>query len=152
MLDKRAGSAFTALKWTFGLVPIVAGLDKFTHLLADWNAYLSPAIAGLLPFSGNTFMQLVGVIEVAAGALVLWPKTTRFGAYLVSAWLVGISLNLVSSGRFFDVAVRDLVMAVAAFSLAKLAEARAPERAAAAARPHATPAATASSRPSIQGT
>jgi uncharacterized membrane protein YphA (DoxX/SURF4 family) len=124
MMDKRTESAFWILKLTFGLVPVVAGLDKFTHLLTDWNAYLSPVLAGLLPVGAGTFMKLVGVIEVVAGLLVLSPRTTRLGAYVVAAWLVGIALNLVTTGHYLDIAVRDLVMAVASFSLAKLAEAR----------------------------
>jgi uncharacterized membrane protein YphA (DoxX/SURF4 family) len=137
MLDKRTESAFWALKLTFGLVPIVAGLDKFTHLLTDWNAYLSPLLAGLLPVAVGTFMKLVGLIEIAAGLLVLSPRTTRLGAYVVAAWLVAIALNLLTTGRFLDVAVRDLVMAVASFSLAKLTEAR--QEAPAAARPAVPP-------------
>jgi uncharacterized membrane protein YphA (DoxX/SURF4 family) len=134
MLDKRTESAFWLLRLTFGLVPIVAGLDKFTHLLTDWNAYLSPLLAGLLPVAVGTFMKLVGLIEIAAGILVLAPRTLRLGAYVVAAWLVAIALNLLTTGRFFDIAVRDLVMAVASFSLAKLAEAR-QEAPAAARRP-----------------
>ncbi len=125
MMNKQADNAYWALKLTYGLVPIVAGLDKFTNLLADWPAYVSPFVEGLLPFSAVVFMKVVGVIEIAAGALVLWPKTSRIGAYVVMAWLVGIAVNLVLTGKYFDVAVRDLTMAVGAFALAKLIEARA---------------------------
>lgn len=108
------------LKYTFGLVPIVAGADKFTNLLTQWDAYLHPALAEMLPFSAATFMMMVGVIEIIAGALVL--SKTRIGAYVVSAWLLAIALSLVFSGKYFDVAVRDIVMAIAAFVLAKLTE------------------------------
>ncbi len=108
------------LRIAFGAVPIIAGLDKYTNLLTNWEQYLNPIVAGLVPAS--VFMRVVGVIEIAAGALVL-SKHTRLGAYVVAAWLVGIALNLLSSGRFLDVAVRDLVMAVGAFTLAKLVEA-----------------------------
>lgn len=108
------------LRVAFGVVPIVAGLDKYTNLLTNWEQYLNPVVAGLVPAS--VFMRVVGVIEIAAGALVL-SKQTRLGAYVVAAWLVGIALNLLSSGRFLDVAVRDLVMAAGAFTLAKLEEA-----------------------------
>jgi len=125
MLSRQADHAYWALRVTYGLVPIVAGLDKFTNLLADWPAYVSPFLEGLLPISAVAFMKVVGVVEIAAGALVLWPRTQRLGAYVVMGWLVGIALNLVLTGRFFDVAVRDLVMAVGAFSLARLVEARA---------------------------
>jgi uncharacterized membrane protein YphA (DoxX/SURF4 family) len=111
------------LRVTFGLVPIVAGLDKFTHVLVDWNKYLSPLAREVLPISGSSFMMIVGVIEIVAGVLVL-SRFTRFGAYLVSAWLLGIALNLVATGTYFDIAVRDVVMAIGAFTLAKLTEVR----------------------------
>ncbi len=110
----------TLLKFIFGLAPIVAGADKFTNLLTDWSAYLNPSLASVLPFSAHTFMMIVGVIEIVAGVLVL--IKTRFGAYLVSAWLVLIALTLLASGKFLDVAVRDLVMAIGAYSLAKLTQ------------------------------
>ena len=110
----------TILTYTFGIVPIVAGLDKFTNVLADWPQYISEGMAGMLPFEASTFMMIVGVIEIVAGILVL--VKTRIGAYVVSGWLTLIALTLIFSWRCVDVAVRDLVMAVAAFSLAKLAE------------------------------
>jgi len=110
----------TILKYTFGLVPIIAGLDKFTNILTDWSQYLSPGLADIVPFEASTFMAIVGVIEIVAGLLVFWK--TRIGAYVVMSWLAAIALTLVFSGRFIDVAVRDLVMAVAALSLAKLSE------------------------------
>jgi uncharacterized membrane protein YphA (DoxX/SURF4 family) len=110
----------TALKYTFGLVPIIAGLDKFTNLLTDWSHYISSGFSEMLPFEPTTFMMIVGVIEIVAGILVfLKPK---IGALVVMVWLVAIALTLVFSGHYFDVAVRDLVMAVGAFSLMKLSE------------------------------
>src|SRR5690606_3048461 len=109
------------LKYTFGLVPIVAGLDKFTNILTNWPQYISEGFAGMLPFEPSTFMMIVGVIEIVAGILVL--TKTKIGAYVVSAWLVAIALTLIFSWSYVDVAVRDLVMAIAAFSLAKLSEA-----------------------------
>jgi uncharacterized membrane protein YphA (DoxX/SURF4 family) len=109
------------LKIAFGVVPIVAGLDKFTNLLTSWEQYLSPVVGQLIP--AGIFMRAVGVVEIAAGVLVL-SKLTRLGAYVVAAWLVAIALNLLSTGRFLDVAVRDLVMSVGAFALAKLEELR----------------------------
>ena len=108
------------LKYTFGLVPIVAGLDKFANILTDWSQYISEGFAGMLPFEPTTFMIVVGVIEIVAGVLVL--TKTKIGAYVVSAWLVAIALTLIFSWTYVDVAVRDLVMAIAAFSLAKLSE------------------------------
>jgi len=106
------------LKYTYGLVPIVAGLDKFTNLLVNWEDYISTPVAEILPFSAGTFMAIVGIIEIAAGVLVLFRP--RIGAYAVMAWLIAIALTLVLGGKYFDVAVRDLVMAVGAFVLAKL--------------------------------
>lgn len=108
------------LKYTFGLVPIVAGLDKFTNILTDWSQYVSEGFAGMLPFDAGTFMIIVGIIEIVAGILVL--TKTKIGAYVVAGWLVAIALTLILSWSYVDVAVRDIVMAIAAFSLAKLSE------------------------------
>lgn len=106
------------LKYTFGIVPIVAGLDKFTNVLTDWSQYISPTFANMLPFDSTTFMMIVGVIEIFAGILVL--TKTKIGALVVSIWLVLIALTLLLSGQYIDVAVRDIVMGIAAFSLFKL--------------------------------
>ena len=106
------------LKYTFTLVPIVAGADKFFNLLTNWEQYINPGIEGLLPFSGATFMMIVGVIEIVAGIIVF--TKTQLGGYIVAAWLTAIALTLLLGFNFVDVAVRDLVMAIAAFSLAKL--------------------------------
>lgn len=110
----------TILKYTFGLVPIVAGLDKFTNILTNWTQYLGDWMVEILPVEASVFMMIIGVIEIVAGVLVL--TKTIFGAYLVSAWLVLIALTLIVGGIYLDVAVRDIVMAIGAFSLAKLSE------------------------------
>jgi hypothetical protein len=115
----------TLLKWTFGLVPIVAGLDKFTNLLTDWTHYLSPAITNMLPVSASTFMMIVGIIEIIAGIIVL--VKTEVGAFVVAAWLVLIAVSLIIGGQYFDVAIRDLVMAIAAYSLACLSKVKTSE-------------------------
>jgi uncharacterized membrane protein YphA (DoxX/SURF4 family) len=107
---------------TYGLVPLLAGLDKFFNLLADWPQYVSPMVAGLLPVSPQAFMYAVGIIEIAVGVLVL-TRWTRLGAWIAAAWLVLIALNLVTMG-LLDIAVRDLAMAVGAYTLARLAELR----------------------------
>jgi len=120
---QQANSVQQILKYTFGLVPIVAGIDKFTNLLCNWSDYLSASVTGVLPFDPQTFMYVVGVIEIAAGVLVLWKP--RIGAYVVMAWLGLIALNLLMSGHYFDVAVRDLVMAAGALGLAKLSSGQA---------------------------
>ncbi|GAA4102102.1 hypothetical protein [Mucilaginibacter panaciglaebae] len=121
---KNVETVKTVLKLTYGLVPIVAGADKFTNLLTDWSQYLHPAVKSMLPFSDHIFMMIVGIIEVIAGILVL--TATQKGAYLVSIWLVLIALNLVATGSYLDVAVRDIVMAIGAFSLAKLSTENSP--------------------------
>ncbi|MBS1936271.1 MAG: hypothetical protein JST98_02110 [Bacteroidetes bacterium] len=108
------------LKYGYGLVPIMAGADKFTNLLTDWGHYVPTWMAGMLPFGPITFMMVVGVIEIVAGILVL--TRTLFGAYLVSAWLTLIAITLISSGQYLDVAVRDLVMAIGAYGLARLTQ------------------------------
>lgn len=115
---KKIRAVQTLLKFTYGLIPIIAGADKFTNLLADWSKYLHPSLVSMLPFKAGVFMMIVGVIEIIAGILVF--TTTRVGAYIVSAWLVLIALNLLASGNYLDVAVRDLAMAIGAFSLAKI--------------------------------
>lgn len=115
-------SLYRPLWLTYGLVPLLAGLDKFLNLLTDWPKYLSPWIADLLPVSSQTFMYAVGIIEIAVGLMVL-TRWTRIGAWIATAWLVLIALNLVTMG-LFDIAVRDLAMAVGAYTLARLAELR----------------------------
>ncbi|KAA2243292.1 hypothetical protein F0L74_12340 [Chitinophaga agrisoli] len=103
------------LQLTYGLVPIVAGLDKFTNLLTNWADYLNK---GLIPIDPSVFMKVVGVIEIIAGVLVLLrPKP---GGYLVMAWLICIALQLLAGGHYLDVAVRDLVMAIGGYTLAQL--------------------------------
>jgi hypothetical protein len=126
-MDPRLETPWHALRFGIGLTAALAGLDKFFDLLADWGAYVSPAAAQLLPVPVGTFMGLVGIVELAVGVTILagW---TRTGAYLASAWLLAVAANLLLGG-FYDVAVRDVVMAVAAFTLARLAEVRQEARA-----------------------
>jgi len=117
--ERSLDSVYVPLKITYGLVPLLAGLDKFFDLLAHWENYLSPSIASMLPFSARTVMMIVGVIEVAVGLAIL-TKLTRLGAYVAMAWLVLIAGNLLLLGMP-DVAVRDLAMAVGAYSLGTVA-------------------------------
>ena len=105
------------LKLTFGIVPIVAGLDKFTNLLTNWSDYLGNN-KGMLPMDPMTFMKVVGIVEIVAGIIVL--TRPLIGAYIVMAWLICIALQLLIGGHYFDVAVRDLVMAVGAYTLSQL--------------------------------
>ena len=119
-LNQSIKPTFTILKLTYGIVPIVAGLDKFTNLLTHWENYIHPGIAGMIPFAPHTFMMIVGVIEIIAGIIVLAKPAP--GGYIVAAWLTLIALTLLASGNYLDVAVRDLVMAIGAFSLARMAK------------------------------
>jgi uncharacterized membrane protein YphA (DoxX/SURF4 family) len=116
----RLDSSRIALRLSFGLVPLLAGLDKFTNLLTDWSAYLSPAVRALLPLEPQTFLHLIGIVEVLVGLAVL-TRWTVLGSYVAAAWLLLIAVNLIVAG-FFDVAVRDVVLAIAAFTLARLTE------------------------------
>jgi hypothetical protein len=110
----------TALRLAFGLVPVLAGLDKFTYLLTDWSQYVAPAARAVLPVAPETFLYVAGIIEVAVGLAIL-TRWTVLGSYVAAVWLTLIAGNLVLAG-YFDVAVRDLVMAVAAVTLARLTE------------------------------
>ena len=115
--------AFRALQLGFVVAPTLAGLDKFLGLMTDWTRYLWPPFADLLGLSAGTFMALVGIVEIAAGILVAWRP--RIGGYVVAAWLGGIIVNLTLVGGFWDVALRDLGLAIGAFALAQLAPAEA---------------------------
>lgn len=127
MHEQTVDRSRMALKLTYGLVPIIAGADKFTNLLADWSKYLSPLSRRLIPMKPSTFMKAVGVIEMGAGALVL-SRYSRLGGYVVGGWLGAIALQLLTGRTYRDVAVRDAVMAIGAITLAKLIEAKADTR------------------------
>ncbi len=114
---------FRMLRIGLGLGAFLAGLDKFFNILANWETYLTPLATNLIPVSPATFMRGVGVIEMIAGAALL-AGLTRLGGYVVAGWLVAIAASLVTTGTFYDLAVRDLVMAIAAFTLARLSEVR----------------------------
>lgn len=131
MQNAKLDRLWWTLRITFGLVPMIAGLDKFTNVLTDWTHYLNPLATQIVPVSAQTFMHGVGLVEMLAGVLVLLPRTTRFGAYLVGAWLALVALSLVMMGAYLDVAVRDLVMGIGAITLAKLTELRASQAASA---------------------
>ncbi|WP_103863761.1 hypothetical protein [Aquimarina sp. I32.4] len=108
----------TVLKYTYGLIPIVAGLDKFMNILTNWKQYVAIGMVEILPFEIGVFMAIIGVVEVVAGILVLYRP--QVGGYVVMGWLLVIALLLIGNGHYIDVAVRDIVMAIGAFSLVKL--------------------------------
>jgi hypothetical protein len=114
-----AYQAYQILQIAFVVAPVVAGADKFFHFLVDWDQYLSPLVTRILPVSGHTFMLGVGVIEIAAGLLVAFMPAV--GGLVVGAWLCGIIVNLLSIPGYYDIALRDLGLALGAFALARLA-------------------------------
>jgi hypothetical protein len=110
--------AFQILRLGFVAAPVLAGIDKFFHLLTNWDKYLSPAIANLSPIGGHGLMSAIGVIEIAAGVLVA--VKPRIGAYVVAGWLLGIVINLLLIPGYFDVALRDFGLSLGALALARL--------------------------------
>lgn len=121
--DTNLSSAWWALRIGLGAGPFLAGLDKFFNVLTNWTMYLSPLAERFLPVSDETFMRGVGVIEMAVGLAIL-TRWTRIGGYIAMAWLLAIAANLLATGIFYDLAVRDAEIAIAAYTLAKLTEAR----------------------------
>ncbi len=109
---------YQILHWAFVAAPTIAGIDKFFHLLTNWDQYLAPAVEKVLPFSGHTFMLIVGVVELIA-ALIVAVKP-RIGAWVVAAWLCGIIVNLLILGGFYDIALRDFGLMLGAIALGRL--------------------------------
>lgn len=116
---KGAERAFLLLRTVFTIAPIAFGLDKFANLLTDWPGYLAPWIDGIVPGDAQQAMYLVGIIEIVAGIVVA--ITPRYGSLLVSVWLIGIIVNLLTYSGFYDVALRDFGLLVGALALAALA-------------------------------
>jgi hypothetical protein len=117
---RPAYQAYLILYAGFVALPILAGLDKFFHLLVNWDQYLAPVVTPIIPISGHVFMVLVGVIEVAAGVLVA--VRPRIGAYIVVLWLWGIIVNLLLVSGFYDIALRDFGLSLGALALARLSQ------------------------------
>ena len=114
-----ASQAYVLLRVGFTLAPILFGLDKFFNVLVDWEQYLAPWVNRLIPGTGSDLMYVVGVVEIVAGlAVALKP---RYGAYLVAAWLGGIVVNLLTYSGYYDIALRDFGLMLAALALARLA-------------------------------
>lgn len=121
--NKQLNVSWWALRIALGVMPILAGLDKYFNRLAEWGMYLSPYATKVVPVSTPTFMHIVGIVEIVAGLIVL-SRWTKIGSYIVMVWLICISINLVTTGMFYDIAVRDLELAVGAFVLSRLSIAR----------------------------
>ena len=112
--------AFQILRFAFIVAPILAGLDKFFHLLVDWDKYLPPIVNNLVGGHGHQLMLAVGVIEIVAGIGVFLKP--RIFAYIVAAWLLIIILNLLAIPGYFDIALRDFGLLLGAFALARLSQ------------------------------
>lgn len=121
--NQRLNQAWWTLRAGLALCTIFAGLDKFLNLLTNWEMYLNPLIPRVLQISAPAFMHLAGAVEIVVGILV-FTRFTRYAAYIVMAWLLAISLNLVTQGQFLDIAVRDIELSLGAFVLAKRTEVR----------------------------
>jgi hypothetical protein len=122
--DERLNAGWWALRIGLGVGPMITGIDKYFNKLADWSMYLSPLATKVVPISATTFMHIVGVVEIIAGLVVL-SRWTKWGAYVVMLWLIGIALNLATMGMFYDLAMRDVEIAVGAFALSQLSAVRA---------------------------
>jgi uncharacterized membrane protein YphA (DoxX/SURF4 family) len=114
-----AEQAFMILRAAFTVAPILFGADKFFHLMVNWDRYLAPMLSDPLPFTPHQLMYAVGVIEIVAGIVVA--VHPRLGAPVVAAWLAGIIVNLLLIPGFYDVALRDFGLFLAAIALARLA-------------------------------
>ncbi len=123
--------AFLLLRTVFTVAPILFGLDKFTNLLTEWTMYLAPVATSVVPLPAQTIMYIVGVVEIIAGVMVA--LRPRFGSALVAVWLLGIIINLIVLGGFYDVALRDFGLLVGALALNRLS----PRKAVPAATPSA---------------
>jgi len=119
--DNPAFQAFWLLRLGFTAAPILFGLDKFAHVLVNWDRYLAPWIDRIVPGTAHQAMYAVGVIEIVAGLIVFFRP--RFGGYLVAAWLAGIIVNLLTFPGFYDIALRDFGLLLGALTLARLATA-----------------------------
>lgn len=114
-----ARQAYLLLRTVFTVAPVLFGLDKFLGLLTEWEGYLAPQIDDLVPGTAHQAMLAVGVVEILAGVLVA--VLPRIGGYVVAAWLAGIIVNLLLTGGFYDIALRDFGLLVGALALARLA-------------------------------
>ena len=140
MEEKHTRVAYLVLRIAYGVVPVVSGADKFTNLPTDWRMYPSPLAGRVLPVDPGLFLRAAGVVEIAVGATVLL-GLSRVSGWIAAAWLAAITVNLVATGGFLDVAARDAVMACGAVALAELGRVHEPARARRRASPRAREAA-----------
>jgi len=119
----RVNVAWWALRVGLGVGPVITGLDKYFNKLTDWSMYLSPLATKVVPVSATAFMHVVGGVEIIAGLIVL-SRWTKIGSFIVMLWLLGIAMSLVTTGMFYDLAMRDVEIALGAFVLWQLSLAR----------------------------
>jgi len=131
--DERLGGTWWALRVSLGVAILLAGIDKFFDALTTWSMYLSPLAERLIPVSGDTFLRGAGIVEMLIGVAIL-TRWTRAGAYALAAWMLATSANLAVARNFWDLVLRDVELAIAAFALARLTEWRAASAAGGAAR------------------
>lgn len=121
--------AWLLLYYTYGFLPIIAGLDKYFHYLADWSIYLNDAIPHILGITPENFMIVIGLIEIIIGLLLFFKP--RLGGYIVCTWLLAISINLITMGvhahhgyimTHYDIALRDIALAIGSYVLALLSK------------------------------
>jgi uncharacterized membrane protein YphA (DoxX/SURF4 family) len=123
LVSRELNDAYWALRLVLGLGLLIAGLDKFVNVLVDWGQYLSPAAAQLLPIGAAAFMEFAGAFEIVVGFAILFGASRTFG-YIAMLWLWAIAANLISAGRYYDIALRDLVIGGSAYALARVSQAR----------------------------
>lgn len=117
--NDAAYHAYLLLRVGFTVLPILFGIDKFTNALVHWDIYLAPWIDRIMPGDARQFMYVVGAVEIVAGVAVL--VKPRYGSWIVAAWLAGIVVNLFTYSGYYDVAMRDFGLMLAALTLARLA-------------------------------
>jgi hypothetical protein len=132
--DQRLNLSWWALRIGLGVGPIITGIDKYFNKFTDWTMYLSPLATKVVPVSAATFMHIVGAIEILAVLIVL-SRYTKIGSQIVALWLLCIAANLLTIGMFYDLAMRDIEIAIAAFVLSQLSAVRAQGPVSAPARP-----------------
>lgn len=128
-MDAKAGrldAAWWLLRIGLGAGAFLAGLDKYFDWLTTWSMYLSPLAERLLPVSGKVFLRAAGAVEMLVGLAIL-TRWTRLGAHAMALWLLAIAANLAAAGSFWDLVIRDVEIAIAAFALGRLTEWRAGE-------------------------
>jgi uncharacterized membrane protein YphA (DoxX/SURF4 family) len=122
-ISKDQAAAYWTLRIGFGLAIIVAGCDKFTNLLTDWSKYLNPSVLTSSPVGAHQLMEVIGIVEIFVGLMLLAGATRVFG-YIAALWLFAIAANLITMGAFYDIAVRDILLGLTMYSLARLTDAR----------------------------